>query len=141
MNPDPRESKIPDGMTNPKDLIGIKKAPLAYVPPVSIIYEAMAMKNGAIKYGPYNWRHKKVQAMIYIAAALRHIEAWLDGEENATDSGVHHLAHAKACCGILLDAQSCDKLIDDRPPPGAAARLLDQFREPTPDSLYPIPQK
>jgi len=42
--------------TNPKDRIGIKKPPIHLVPPVAIIHEAMAFKDGADKYGPYNWR-------------------------------------------------------------------------------------
>lgn len=110
--------------TNPKDLIGVKKVPLAYVPPASIIYQALAMRDGAKKYMPYNWRANKVVALIYISACLRHIYAWLDGEECATDSGVPHLGHAIACLGILVDAKETGNLIDDRPPAGASANLL-----------------
>src|SRR5271165_3616889 len=86
---------------NPKDLIGSKKVALALVPPASTIYQALAMENGAIKYGAYNWRKNKVQAMVYLNAAKRHIDSWLDGEEVAADSGVPHLGHAMACLGIL----------------------------------------
>lgn len=118
-----------DKGVNPKDLIGVKKAPLHLVPPAAIIHEAMAMKNGAAKYGPYNWRAKNVIASIYVAAAQRHIMAWFDGEEVAGDSGVHHLGHARACLGIILDAQETDSLHDDRPLPGAAARLIAELEE------------
>lgn len=110
--------------TNPKDGIGRQKLDLSLVPPASLIHEALAMENGAKKYGPYNWRHTKVRSTVYLAAATRHIVAFLDGENEATDSGVHHLAHAKACCGILLDAIETGNVIDDRPPVGAASRLL-----------------
>jgi hypothetical protein len=41
--------------------------------------------------------------------------AWFDGEEVASDSGVHHLGHAMACLAILLDAQETGNLVDDRP--------------------------
>lgn len=116
-------------MTNPKDLIGIKKPPLALVPPAGIIHTAMAMKDGAQKYGPYNWRQNDVQAMVYIHAALRHIYSWMDGEEVAEDSGVHHLGHAAACCAILLDAQSGDNLVDDRPRAGNSAKLLKELTD------------
>lgn len=115
--------------TNPKDLIGIKKVPLHLVPTAGLIHEAMAMRDGARKYGPFNWRDKKVIATIYIAAAQRHIMAWLDGEEFAQDSGQHHLGHAKACLGIILDAQATDSLHDDRPLPGATAALLAALEE------------
>lgn len=115
--------------TNPKDLIGMTKAPLELVPPAAIIHMAMAMKNGAAKYGPYNWRDKKVQAMVYIGAAQRHLLSYLDREDDASDSGVHHLAHAMACLGILLDAFETGNLIDNRPTKGVAAELLERFTE------------
>ena len=101
--------------TNPKDLLGAKKVSFTSVPPIAIAHEAVAMMDGAAKYGPYNWRDKKVQARIYVDAALRHITSWFEGEEYAQDSGVHHLGHGRACLGILLDAITTGNLIDDRP--------------------------
>ena len=72
------------------------------------------MMDGARKYGPYNWRDNAVLARVYIAAAKRHIEYWEAGQEDAEDSGVHHLGHVIACCAILADAQVTGNLIDDR---------------------------
>lgn len=115
--------------TNPKDLIGIEKPPISLVPPVSVIYEAMALRDGAAKYGPYNWRANKVQASIYIDAFNRHVMAWLDGEDFARDSGVHHLAHAKACLGIILDAEANGSLVDDRPQTGATSKVLQELTD------------
>lgn len=102
--------------TNPKDLMGIKKVPLGQVCPVAMAHESCAMLDGDLKYGFRNWREKNVVARIYIDAALRHINSWAEGEETADDSGVHHLGHARACLGILLDAQETGNLIDDRAP-------------------------
>lgn len=112
---------------NPKDLIGKTKVSLSKVPTSAIIHEARAMMDGAAKYGPYNWRDKRVLASIYVDACLRHLTAWFDGEECAEDSGVHHLGHARACLGILIDAMETGNLKDDRPKPGPVARLLTQF--------------
>lgn len=112
---------------NPKDLIGIKKPRLSLVPPSGLIYAALAMGNGADKYGAYNWREKKVQAMIYLDAAMRHLQSWQDGEENASDSGIPHLGHALATILILIDAKETDCLIDNRPKTGAAAALIERF--------------
>lgn len=117
---------------NPKDLIGIKKVPLDLLPTAGLVHEALAMRNGAAKYGPFNWRDKKIQARIYIAACQRHLLAWLDGEDYAKDSGVHHLGHAKACLGIILDAIETESLHDDRPLPGATPRLFAENEEKTP---------
>ena len=118
------KSKAPLG-TNPKDLLGVKKAQLNLVPASSTIYQALAMQDGAKKYGPYNWRENKVIASIYVAAAMRHLQAWYDsGEELAEDSKMPHLGHCMACLGIIIDAKETGNLVDDRPIPGAAAKLI-----------------
>ncbi len=113
--------------TNPKDLIGSKKIPLHLVPQASLIYQALGMSDGRIKYGGYNWRKNKVIASIYIDATMRHIGSWLDGEENAEDSQKPHLGHALACLGIIVDALETGNLVDDRPAPGAASKLLKKW--------------
>lgn len=100
--------------TNPKDLLGDKKVPVGAVCSVAILHESCAMLDGELKYGYRNWRDKKVRARVYIDAARRHLDAWEEMEEYAPDSGVHHLGHARACLGILLDAQETGNLIDDR---------------------------
>lgn len=109
---------------NPKDLLGAAKVSISKLPAVAVLHGAHAMMNGADKYGPYNWRDKKVRAVIYVDAAARHLEAWFEGEETAEDSGVHHLGHAIACCAILLDAQETGNLVDDRPAGGAYNKVL-----------------
>ncbi len=64
--------------------------------------------------------------MTYIGAALRHIAAYADGEDFDPEIKLptHHLGLAKACLGIVLDSLETGNLIDNRPPPGAAAALL-----------------
>lgn len=116
---------------NPKDRIGRTKPPLHLIPPAAEIAEAVVMGLGATKYGPYNWRSANVQATVYVAAAKRHLAQWLDGQDDDPESGVSHLAHARACLGILLDALATGHLVDDRPPPGAASALIHQFSQPS----------
>ena len=120
--------KMPDD--NPKTIFGSKKPDLTLVPPAAKVYMALAMQNGADKYGPYNWRLKRVSAMTYLAAAMRHIESFIDGEECASDSGVPHLAHAMASLGILVDALETGNLNDNRPPSGVAGVLIDRWTKP-----------
>lgn len=112
---------------NPKTAVGISKVPLHLVPPVATHYTALAFADGAKKYGPYNWREKRVSTSVYIAAAKRHLDAFWDGEDVSADAGVHHLGHVMACCAILLDGMSIGMLNDDRPPKGAAARLQAEY--------------
>lgn len=114
---------------NPKDLVGIKKPPIHLVPAAGIIQMAMAMKNGALKYGPYNWRSHPVNLTVYIGAAQRHLLQLLDGEDKASDSGCHHAAHVAACMAIILDALATGNLIDDRPIKGKASELINEFTE------------
>jgi hypothetical protein len=111
--------------TNPKDLVGQTKAQMALIPPAAKIALAEALMDGATKYQPYNWREKGVRASVYLSAAERHMMAYLDGEDNASDSGVHHLGHAMACFAILLDAISLGNVVDDRPTKGKAGELLE----------------
>jgi hypothetical protein len=113
--------------TNPKDLIGAKKVSIGLVPASSIIYQALAMEDGAVKYGPFNYRETQVRATVYINAALRHLYSYMDGEELAQDSQKPHLGHALASIGIIVDAKESGTLIDDRPKAGAAARLIDKY--------------
>lgn len=100
--------------TNPKDLLGTNKIPYHLVPPVAIAHAALAHLDGNLKYGRNNWREAGVRSSVYVSAAMRHLMAWLEGEDWAPDSKVHHLGHAIACCNILLDAMEAGMLIDDR---------------------------
>lgn len=114
---------------NPKDLVGVTKVPtLSLIPSTALVQLGRAMENGGKKYGPFNWRAHPVKSSIYVDAAMRHLMAWQDGEEDAEDSGVHHLGHAMACFAILLDAQEAGNLIDERVP-GPAAELLERFKK------------
>ncbi|MFL9582382.1 dATP/dGTP diphosphohydrolase domain-containing protein [Stenotrophomonas sp. AB1(2024)] len=112
---------------NPKTAVGATKVPLHLVPPSAKHYLALALADGARKYGPYNWRDSKISVSVYVAAMHRHIDAFWDGEDFAEDSGVHHLAHAMACLALLLDANGVGMLQDDRPTPGAVGQLQYAF--------------
>jgi hypothetical protein len=109
---------------NPKDIAGAKKPPLGLLPAAGRIHGAMAAKQGADKYGPYNWRAIPIAYTSYLDAIERHLLALRDGEDTAPDSGVHHLGHIIATASILLDAMACETLRDDRPIGGHASALL-----------------
>lgn len=112
--------------TNPKDLIGSDKLPLHLWPTTATAMGCLALLDGMGKYGRQNWREFGVSASIYVAACKRHLDAWFEGEEHATDSGVPHLSHALACLAIIVDSQAQGKLIDDRAYMGAGyLKLVD----------------
>jgi len=54
-----------------------------------------AMMFGAKKYEADNWR-KGTPIKTSLSCLLRHITAFMKGEDNAPDSGVSHLGHAMA---------------------------------------------
>ncbi len=110
--------------TNPKDIIGQTKPAISCVPPVALFHIGQAMADGKEKYGLMNWREHPVKASVYYDAALRHLMSWWDGEQRASDSNVHHLAHAAACMCILLDAESGGNLVDDKPLKGMLAEFI-----------------
>ncbi|WRQ08292.1 DUF5664 domain-containing protein [Mycobacterium phage jiawei] len=122
--------KIEAPDTNPKTRFGMAKPPIGLIPGPAMIHMAEAFRDGAQKYGPANWREDPVSSSTYINAAFRHILSWYDGEEEAQDSGVHHLGHAAACLAILLDAQAQGTLHDDRPTKGVTASLIKERTRP-----------
>lgn len=112
---------------NPKDIIGSAKVPMHLIPVTSIILQAYCMDDGNIKYGPYNYRVEPIQAIGYLAAAKRHIDAFMDGQEYDTVTGKPHLGYALATIGIVIDAWFNGTLIDNRPVQGIGGELIDRL--------------
>jgi len=101
---------------NLKDIAGLRKTQISMVPPTLVTLTAKAMMGGSEKYGgPYNWRKTPVTFTAYYNAAMRHLLAMMEGEDQDPTSGLPHAAHVAASMGILLDATEHDCLIDDRP--------------------------
>lgn len=72
-----------------------------------------ALTFGAQKYSRHNWRNG-YQWSRMIAAAMRHITAFNDGEDIDPESGISHLAHAGTCIMMLLEWQKTHPEFDDR---------------------------
>lgn len=102
--------------SNPKDAFGSAKAPLGLIPDTGDIDVAMAFLEGALKYGRFNWRVAGVRASIYNDAIRRHLKKWWNGQNRDPATRVKHLGNLRACVDILLDAELCGMLDDDRPP-------------------------
>lgn len=100
---------------NPKKLYGDKKPPVHLIHPIAELHESAALRSGANKYGENNYIETPVEAMTYVGAIKRHLSQWLSGERVDAKELVHHLGAIKACCTILLTAEACNTLIDNRP--------------------------
>lgn len=122
----PEEPQVLTADPNPKQRFGDLKAAVQLVPPALVLGAAKALKEGAIKYGAYNWRSAKVEMMTYIGGAMRHLAAILDGEDVDPESstGKLHLEGLAANAAILLDAWYGKFLIDNRPPAGPAPAMV-----------------
>lgn len=102
--------------TNPKDAIGSLKAPMSVVPMQVIAEVGVALLEGALKYGRFNYRKSAIKASVYFDATQRHLNAWYEGEDLDPDSELSHITKAIASLTVFRDAMLNGKVIDDRPP-------------------------
>jgi hypothetical protein len=109
---------------NPKDRMGSNKVDLSLIPSPAKVALALAMMEGATKYGPYSWRMEKIRLRTQLAAAERHLDAVKECEDADLNSLISHLGHVMACCSILLDASDQGTLIDDRGINGKGSRSI-----------------
>lgn len=109
--------KLGDGIYkdgNPKTQFGAVKPGSFETPPIPLYEYSLAHTQGALKYGQYNWRDDPVSISTYVDACKRHIDLYVAGQKNASDTGIHNLAHAMCCLSIIIDAEAHHTLIDDR---------------------------
>lgn len=102
--------------TNPKDAAATTRIDLSLFPASARAYGALAMTEGDLKYGGFNYREVGVLASIYYAANGRHMDKWFNGQWADPKTRVPHLANALACTAVLIDAHVQGNLNDDRPP-------------------------
>lgn len=112
--------------TNPKEAFGDAKVPLGLVPESAIIEMAMGMLEGTLKYGGHNYRVKGVKASTYNDAMERHRMKWWNGQDRDPITKVRELASIMCCCAILIDAEICGVLTDNRPPRAPVGAQLDE---------------
>lgn len=105
--------------TNPKDAIGISKAPMSTVSAAVLAEVGVAMLEGASKYGRHNYRAAGARSSVYYDATMRHLMAWWEGEDTDPDSGMSHVTKAITSLVVLRDAMIQDMCTDDRPPRSA----------------------
>ncbi len=74
---------------------------------------ALVLAFGGGKYGDNNWRKGMFWSRV-IAASLRHIFAFMRGEDKDPESGLSHLAHAATNLLFLIEYTHTKKDHDDR---------------------------
>lgn len=89
------------------------KLPLNLISTQALNQIAAVLKFGADKYAEHNWR-KGFAWSRPLAAALRHITAFNDGEDKDPESGLSHIAHAMCCLMFILEFEKTHTELDDR---------------------------
>jgi hypothetical protein len=68
---------------------------------------------GAKKYAAHNWR-KGLEISRLLGACLRHVLAFLGGEDNDPETGLLHLYHASCCLMFASELYCTHPELDDR---------------------------
>lgn len=91
------------------------KPDLSLLPGSAMGEISKAFMYGESRYGRYNFKsHGGMEWTRLIAAIMRHVSAFNDGEDLASDSGLNHIAHAGAGIMMLLDYITTSNGTDNR---------------------------
>lgn len=127
--------------SNPKDLVGVRKAPMSCVPMNVVAEVGVAMLEGATKYGRHNYRAVGVRGSVYFDGTMRHLVNWWEGQDIDPDSELSEITKAIASLTVLRDGMLRGNWIDDRPPKSepfypdlneAAGKVIDKYGHMTP---------
>ncbi len=89
------------------------KPPMELIPWEALEGAARVLDHGKKKYTAHNWRGGFLWGRL-AGAALRHLFAWLGGQDLDPESGLPHIDHA-LCCLMFLSAHVRSGLgVDDR---------------------------
>lgn len=88
------------------------KARMDLLDPYAVGQLSHVLAFGAQKYAAHNWRMGISKGRL-IAAALRHLFAYLGGQDKDDETGLSHVAHAMCCCMFILGLEHRSDL-DDR---------------------------
>lgn len=116
------------------------KPPLALIPRSGTRALAEVFAFGATKYAMHNWR-KGILWSELLNSAKRHLDDFIDGEDNDRESGITHLAHAAWNCFAVIEYLTTHTELDDRYYPGAIVfednynGLAEEETEPEPGTL------
>ncbi len=90
-----------------------EKPDLSLIPTDALWGMAKALTYGARKYDKHNFR-KGIAYSRLIAATMRHLSAFNEGENNDTESSLSHIDHAMASLAMLKFMMENQSRMDDR---------------------------
>lgn len=80
-----------------------EKRRMGLLPPRALESVADVLTFGAKKYLPDNWKYVENGPQRYLDASLRHITAYMKGEQFDPETGHPHLSHALCCLMFIVD--------------------------------------
>lgn len=86
---------------------------LQYLSSMWVMGASEVLTFGAEKYAPHNWR-KGILLSRLLGASLRHIFAFMGGEDNDSETGLSHLYHASCCLMFASELHKTKPEFDDR---------------------------
>lgn len=89
------------------------KEPMDLISPVALSEVAKVLQFGAQKYASWNWS-KGLPYTRVLAGILRHVFAYLRGEDKDPESGLSHIAHAMCGCMFILHYEKYRASFDNR---------------------------
>lgn len=92
------------------------KTPCELLSPIAMLATADVLAFGARKYAPNNWRKGLAWSRV-IGAILRHLFAFMQGEDLDKETGLPHLDHMGAEIMFLQEFYRTKKELDDRNKP------------------------
>ncbi len=101
-------SKEPTGIKHDQD-----KADMSLLSNTALLKVAQVMTYGKTKYSAHNWRGGFIWSRP-LAAAARHLYAYIGGEDKDPETGLSHLAHCVCCLLFVLEFEETHKELDDR---------------------------
>lgn len=80
---------------------------------IALVEIGRVLTFGAKKYDAHNWRGGILWSRV-LGATLRHLLAFMGGQDKDPETGLSHLAHAGCCIMFLLEYEATHKNLDDR---------------------------
>lgn len=89
------------------------KPQLELLSSIWLVGVAQVLTFGARKYAAHNWR-KGIALSRLLGACLRHVMAFLGGEDRDPETGLSHLYHASCCLMFASELHETRPDLDDR---------------------------
>lgn len=90
-----------------------EKIQLDLLSPRWVVGVGSVLTFGAKKYAAHNWR-KGIALSRLLGACLRHVFAFIGGEDRDAESGLSHLYHASCCLMFASELHETRPDLDDR---------------------------